>query len=1461
MIVRSRPTGVFGKYDINQELGRLDCAAEPLLIYKKAQLHAFTSFVLPDALTGRTGAEESLHWLSLGICQPWSPLHDSHLGILKSIAALSPRREYYPPDLKVMQREFWNKNYTLSIQHEAFRPTVERIILKSTELLRFHSNPQPVGPLLDPEDSHLRRRAWQYRAAFHRVLPYTAPRDNSGIPTQHRSYRSRDDAQSAVKQYKNAVEIAQLVSQWPAKIDTELDLASALSGAPSIAGFAKKFDRVLLSERLQTDVAKEWGSLVLFVMEHRNDRFSLMFLLAELAFRSDAPMPLLRTLLAFATFEDLLVLQLPMQPEYLHFQPNQVPRIGYLQSMIRPFKFPAKENTVHLRQFPTARQVQRAKEEKELWEEKADAECERLARFLADQWPSRQPVVLGLSGLIHVDAVAAMETILPEWQRIYDNMQFSNHINVVQGILKEHHLPSRFVLPEFVARGGIIPQRRAGSGIPVLSDLVRRASCPRANQTPHLPQAIRFKQLLGPLEYEESLDRGTSRPLQATEWRAFINYGDSASLQTMPPVANSIAELRTVIGPLTDSPSIVRRRYAADLLESLRAFERVAASQYQHQCATHGYPLHLALKELQLAMRFVTSCLTTTHTAAKRMLLEHGQFTPVITVSSLLELLRSFERPNIKFGVGMRELITDIGVLIVANQEKRALTQMHHKKDVAGWIAEFLNRGHGNWSPLNQSDWLLLEIEANIRIRPDQVDVAMATIAPQSGSNSVLQMNMGQGKCRLIEGPYLSHAVVSMQLRDKILSEVETNYVLGKTSCIIPMVAAVLADKKNLPRVLVPHALLPQTAQILHARLGVLLGRELRHVPFSRRTIADEDAIQMYGKIHKEVRDAPGIMICVPEHNLSFKLGRLQMLLDNRLPEATLMVRTQNALDLSCRDILDESDHTLAVRTQLIYPSGSQLTVDGAPGRWQTAQAVLRLVEAHLDGISRRFRQSIKVVRSHGSGFPFVFFLRHDAEEELLNQVVLDLCKGREEVLPVRDMEKIELAAVRKFISQQGVTRATNDRVRKLCPDRPSTRETVHLLRGLIVNRILLMSLKKRWNVQYGLHPLRDPMAVPFHAKGVPSERSEWGHPDSAILLTCLAFYYEGINPKQLKESLEHILKADDPSAEYDRWTQSTRNLPGALKDWNSINVDDEVTLSDIWQAVRYNVVVIDYYLNNFVFPRYAKQFKFKLQSSGWDIPSFTPGSDMPGAAATRPLTTGFSGTNDNRTMLPLTIKQQDLAKLVHTNAEVLTYLLAPRCRDYVVTVDADGKRLSEVDMLRQIKTLKIQVLIDTGAQFLEMDNFTLAKKWLEIDPEHNAALYFDETTNRPWIQPKQGMKVPLTASTYADDLAGVLIYLDEAHTRGTDLKLPPKAHGALTLGMGQTKDHTVQGTCSKRYSPSPPLPCHPKDILLIISGAMRLRQLKTTQRITFFAPPEVHQSILDLRGKTERDKLDSYDV
>lgn len=602
-----------------------------------------------------------------------------------------------------------------------------------------------------------------------------------------------------------------------------------------------------------------------------------------------------------------------------------------------------------------------------------------------------------------------------------------------------------------------------------------------------------------------------------------------------------------------------------------------------------------------------------------------------------------------------------------------------------------------------------------------------------------------------------------------MLKIIYANFFKGKTSCIIPMVALALADKKQLVRVLVPKALLQQTAQLLQARLGGILGRQLRHVPFSRRTPTTEASIRAFYGLHLGMLQYGGIMLCQPEHNMSFMLSGRQKLLDNQLAQAGPMIKVHSWLARVSRDILDESDYTLAVRTQLIYPSGSQMTVDGHPHRWLVVEAILRLVNGHTSGLAHAFPYSIDVISRPGGGFPLIHFLRHDVEDELVRRVTIDICRGLGGILPMNTnaLDLPDRVAIKDFISTAKPRHASIGRIRNLCPDRPSIQQTVYLLRGLLVNRILMMTLKKRWNVEYGLHPNRDPIAVPFHAKGVPSDQSEWGHPDVAILFTCLAFYYEGITIAQLRQCLEHILKSDDPSVEYDKWTQSTEAFPPSLRVWNSINVDDDIQLSEVWKAVRHSGVVVDYFLNNFVFPRHAKQFKVKLQSNGWDIP-LAPLSTESSVVSTKgvgPMTTGFSGTNDNRSMLPLNIKQQDLPSLIHTSAEVLTYLLHTRNRTCVLSRElrrASGtERITEIDLLHGLKRHKIRVLIDAGAQILEMDNLTLASTWLNIDSSAMAALYFDEG-NKPWVVTKQGRKTPLLASPYADDLSQCLVYLDE---------------------------------------------------------------------------------------------------
>ncbi len=313
------------------------------------------------------------------------------------------------------------------------------------------------------------------------------------------------------------------------------------------------------------------------------------------------------------------------------------------------------------------------------------------------------------------------------------------------------------------------------------------------------------------------------------------------------------------------------------------------------------------------------------------------------------------------------------------------------------------------------------------------------------------------------------------------------------------MAVAVLADTKQLARLVVPKALLLQTAQTLQSRIGGLVGREIRHVPFSRMTPTTREMLELHGEHHREVRESSGVLIALPEHILSYQLSGLQRLADSKPKVARKMIGFQDWLTSNCRDVLDESDFTLAVKTQLIYPSGALVPLDGHPDRWMVVQTLLSLIEDSLNELSMRFPGGIEVTW-RSQGFPLVHILQTIAEDALERMIVDAICDGRTPILPLRSLlPAADRKLVKKILVEANPGRDVFETVSRLFSHKPAVFKIILHIRGLVANGILVMCLKKRWNVQYGLHARRDPIAVPFEAKGVPAESAEFGYPDVAI--------------------------------------------------------------------------------------------------------------------------------------------------------------------------------------------------------------------------------------------------------------------------------------------------------------------------------------------------------------------------
>jgi len=166
-----------------------------------------------------------------------------------------------------------------------------------------------------------------------------------------------------------------------------------------------------------------------------------------------------------------------------------------------------------------------------------------------------------------------------------------------------------------------------------------------------------------------------------------------------------------------------------------------------------------------------------------------------------------------------------------------------------------------------------------------------------------------------------------------------------------------------------------------------------------------------------------------------------------------------------------------------------------------------------------------------------------------------------------------------------------------------------------------------------------------------------------------------------------------------------------------------------------------------------------------------------------------------------MSIAQHDLDHQRGTNARVLAYLLQPENDFYFVTRQ-NGKRQTTLEFLRLVTAQRpeIRVLVDVGAQILDLSNHEVARVWLDISRAADGAIYFD-SNDELGILTRDGIPQLMSSSPLSHQLDRCIVYLDHEHTRNTDFKFPIGSRAAVTLGPKMTKDALVQGSFWQRHS------------------------------------------------------------
>jgi Protein of unknown function (DUF3638) len=314
----------------------------------------------------------------------------------------------------------------------------------------------------------------------------------------------------------------------------------------------------------------------------------------------------------------------------------------------------------------------------------------------------------------------------------------------------------------------------------------------------------------------------------------------------------------------------------------------------------------------------------------------------------------------------------------------------------------------------------------------------------------------------------------------------------GKSSVIVPLVSAILANGSCLARVVTLKPLSNQMFQLLVSRLSGLAGRPIFYMPFSRNLQINASMVQNISALYKQCVADGGVLVIQPEHILSQKLMCIDTLLASHGDREKLSISQelkalQDWLAKVSRDVLDESDEILHVRYQLVYTAGEQMPVEDHPNRWSTTQQVFTRLRVHAGQLHARFPKMFELEETQRS-FPTMRILDHGVSRRISSLIVDDALRGALSCIPLAVLSPQIREATRRFIIQRDVPEEVREIVRSHCAG-TTLWNGILLLRGLLVNGegILGYVLKeRRWRVDYGLDPSRTLLAVPYRAKVCP---------------------------------------------------------------------------------------------------------------------------------------------------------------------------------------------------------------------------------------------------------------------------------------------------------------------------------------------------------------------------------------
>lgn len=547
--------------------------------------------------------------------------------------------------------------------------------------------------------------------------------------------------------------------------------------------------------------------------------------------------------------------------------------------------------------------------------------------------------------------------------------------------------------------------------------------------------------------------------------------------------------------------------------------------------------------------------------------------------------------------------------------------------------------------------------------------------------------------------------------------------------------------------------------------------------------------------------------------------------------EKLKLLQAINALNVI--DLLDESDEILRHGTELNYTIGDKYLFAGGELRWLIPQFFLKSIYCDEDVravIIAGKAQGLTDfnLKGHGrSSVPTIQLLDESYYEQQLKPLLLEkfttayISTFRKHQVNVDEpLVEDENSSLTAYILG-GLSPAVEKTMLAYLADKTQLKEIILIAKGWLAHGILYHVLHAKYRVNYGLNTnstavVYKPVAIPFQGKDLPSARSEFSHPDVMLGFTIISYLYQGLSPSQLKCCL-HKLKDKFSAQVADKmlsaWLQGhvlsdqlrDPTFPHWLTSFENIDLADEQCLTQLHLHLANNMHAIYFYLNQFVFPEEAFQYRYKISANAHSLVGYN-----------RAL--GFSGTDDRKITMPHQVLSLRSQSQQGTNGKLLAILTQPRNSAYHALAVNNTRELLKAFCEYANTRHNCHALLDAGALITGFSNYDVAEFLIaHLSDSLLGVIYFDDATNNLMVLTRDAVNLPLADCHISKQ--HLFAYLDDVHTRGTDLKLPLDCHGILTVGIGMHKDKLTQ-------------------------AAMRLRQLAQNQSISLWGTQKVTLAI-----------------